>query len=482
MSRATQSAPLGDEAAENELPLLRSERIWNFRKFTGVNISLAIATWAFLQGGAVAVYLGAKAAIASIVIGYAISVLLVSLAPCLPSAKYGIEQYVGLRSVFGVRGGRAIMLVMTILVMAAWTALLGIMAGHALVNVSDEVLGRDLSGSSSAVTAAALIGVLATWALLIRGPRAVGNVGNLLAPVLVVITLGMLVLVFTRVSWGELVAVPPLSPMDNQHLAFMLAVEMNVAGGFAWWPMIGNLARLTDKPRASFWPNAFGLYGASVVAAIIGTFTALTLGSDDPTVWMIPLGGALLGVAALVFIAFANLTSMVAEAYSGISAIIGFSSKVKKVPWTVLSALFLIPVVVIVSFPETVYDNYSRFLSWVAIIVAPLCGIQCVDYFILRRAKLALRDLYRPAETSAYGFWLGWNPVAFTALAVGAVSYAVLLHPVTYEPSSLFGYVSASMPSFILAGLIHWVGTLLVVRSRGRGGYPVTSHEGTPRD
>src|SRR5699024_7416425 len=230
---------------------LRQERIWTFRKFTGVNISLAIATWAFLQGGAVALYLGAKAAIASIVIGYAISVLLVSLAPCLPAAKYGIEQYVGLRSVFGVKGARVIMIVMTVLVMAAWPALLGIMAGHALVNVSDEVFGRDLAGSSTAITIAALGGVVATWILLIRGPRAVGKVGNLLAPVLVVITLGMLVLVFTKVSWGELIAAPPLYPMDNKHLAFMLAIEMNVAGGFAWWPMIGNLARLTDKPRAS---------------------------------------------------------------------------------------------------------------------------------------------------------------------------------------------------------------------------------------
>src|SRR5699024_11744396 len=152
MSRDTQSVSLGDEAAENERPLLRQERIWTFRKFTGVNISLAIATWAFLQGGAVALYLGAKAAIASIVIGYAISVLLVSLAPCLPAAKYGIEQYVGLRSVFGVKGARVIMIVMTVLVMAAWTALLGIMAGNALVNVSDEDLGRDIDGSSTALT------------------------------------------------------------------------------------------------------------------------------------------------------------------------------------------------------------------------------------------------------------------------------------------------------------------------------------------
>src|SRR5699024_1367279 len=255
--------------------------------------------------------------------------------------------------------------------------------------------------------------------------------------------------------------------MDNKHLAFMLAIEMNVAGGFAWWPMIGNLARLTDTPRASFWPNAFGLYGASVVAAVIGTFTALTLGSDDPTVWMIPLGGAVLGIAALAFIAFANLTSMVAEAYSGISAIMGMNARIKKIPWTVLSALFLLPVMVIVCFPETVYDNYSRFLSWVAIVVAPLCGIQCVDYFILRKTRLSLRDLYRPASESAYGFWGGWDPVAFVALAVGAVAYALLLHPVTYEPSGLFEYVSASMPSFIVAGAVHWVGTLLLVRVRG---------------
>src|SRR5699024_4875412 len=276
------------------------------------------------------------------------------------------------RSVFGVKGARVIMIVMTVLVMAAWTALLGIMAGHALVNVSDEVFGRDLAGSSTAITIAALGGVVATWILLIRGPRAVGKVGNLLAPVLVVITLGMLVLVFTKVSWGELIAAPPLYPMDNKHLAFMLAIEMNVAGGFAWWPMIGNLARLTDTPRASFWPNAFGLYGASVVAAVIGTFTALAPGSDDRTVWMGPLGGAVLGIAALAFIAFANLTSMVAEAYSGISAIMGMNARIKKIPWTVLSALFLLPVMVIVCFPETVYDNYSRFLSWVAIVVAPL--------------------------------------------------------------------------------------------------------------
>lgn len=469
---ASRPLPLGaDDAAENELPLLRAERIWGFNKFSGMNVSLAIATWAFLQGGAVALYVGAKEAIVSIVIGYGISAILVSLAPCIPTAKYGIEQYVGLRSVFGTKGARVVMVFMSVLVMAAWTALLAIMGGHALVNVSDEVFGRNLAGSSAAITAAALLGVLVCYLLLIRGPKAVGRVGAFLAPVLIVLTLGMLVLVFTKVSWGELASTPPLYPMEDRHLAFMLAVELNVAGGFAWWPMIGNLARLTDSPRASFWPNAFGLFLASVVAAVVGVFAALALGSDDPTVWMIPLGGAVLGIAALGFVAFANLTSMVAEAYSGISAIRGLNERIRFVRWGVLSAIFLAPVALIVCFPETVYDNYGRFLSWVAIVVAPLCAIQLVDFFLLRGRRMNLRDLYRPTETSRYAFWAGYNPMAFAALAIGALSYALLLHPVTYEPSGAFSLLGASVPAFIVSGAIYWLGTQVLVRRAGRGGY-----------
>lgn len=467
-SRLTQ---VDDGAAENDLPLLKDDRVWPFHKFSGMNVALAIATWAFLQGGAVALYVGAKAAIASILIGYGISVLLVALAPCVPTAKYGAEMYVLLRSIFGVTGAKVVMLILTASIVAAWTSLLAIMVGHAATNVFDELTGGNLASSSLAITIVALIGVALAWALLIGGPRAIAKVGNFAAPVLILITAGMLVMIFTRVSWGEITSAPALGPPEGRHLAFMLAIELNIAGGFAWYPMIGNLARLTDTPRASFWPNAIGLFGASSFAAIVGAFAALTLDSDDPTVWMIPLGGAVLGVAALAFIAFANLTSMVAQAYSGISAISGAGEKIGKIPWPVLSALFLVPVALIALFPATVYDNYGRFLSWVAIVGAPMCGIQLVDYFILRRAKINVRALYRPWRESEYGFWGGYNPVAFAALALGALAFVALLHPVEYEPNSGFEYLGASIPSLLVAGLVHWVGVTFIVRPSGRGGY-----------
>lgn len=453
-------------------PLIKSERIWNFHRYTWVNVSMAIATWAFLQGGAVALYVGAEAAIASTVIGYGISALLVSFAPCLPSARYGTEQYTTLRSVFGTIGSRFIMLFIAVILMVAWTALLGIMFGRASANIVTEVIPSASSNSVMLVAIFSLLAVCIAWFVLIRGAGAVGKIQAYISPILSVLTVVLLIMVFTKVSWTELIALEPLYPMEDKHLAFMLAIELNVAGGFAWYPVFGNLARMTDSPRAAFWPNMIGMFLASVVAAIVGVFSALALGSDDPTVWMIPLGGAFLGVFALAFIAFANVTTMVSEAYSGVSAVLsGTTRRIARLPWPVISSLFMIPVVVIVLFPELVYDNYGRFLSWGAILVAPLCGIQLVDFFFLRRQKLSLPDLFANTKTSRYAFWAGFNWIAFLALALGALTYTMLLHPISYEPTAAFGWFGASIPAALVGGLVHYAGTMLIAKPLQKGGY-----------
>lgn len=461
------------DATLNELPLLRRERMWGFWDYSSVNIGLAIATWAFLQGGAVAYYVGAKQAIASIVIGYGISVLLVSLAPCLPCGRYGVEQFVSMRSVLGERGARVLMVVMSALLAAAWSAVLAIMCGHALANVANQVLGTKISAGAGIVSVLAVLALAASWAIVARGPRSIELVNRFVAPGLVVVTLVMLALVLTRTSWSELAATPALDPWGDSHLDFMLAVELNIAGGFAWWPNVGNLARLTRSTRSAFWPNALGLFLASVVAAVVGVFAALALGSEDPTLWMVPLGGALLGVLALAFVGMANVTSVVAQSYAALVAIKGGGgSAVRRVPWSLLAAIILAPAAVLVFFPEAVYDNYARFVSWGAIVVAPLCAVQLVDFFVLRRQVLDVRALHLPHAESRYGFLRGWNPVAVLAVVLGALTYALLLNPVTYEPAGWFRYVTASLPAFAVAASVHWGGTRLVLLRRADwGGY-----------
>jgi nucleobase:cation symporter-1, NCS1 family len=460
------------EAAFSTLPVLREERIWGLGDFTWVNIGLAIATWAFLIGGSTALFVGAKAGIAAIIIGNVIAVPLMALATCIPSAKYGLEQYTSLRSVFGKNGTRLIVFGFVTLIEMGWAAVLAIMFGRATTNIADEAFGMKASPNGALVTAMALVAIAVSWFILVKGPVSIKWFNRIVAPGLILVTVVMLVLIFFANSWGEILAAKPIEPFGDRLLDYMIAIEFNLAAGFSWWPVMGSLARLTRTQRAAFWPNMIGLYAAAVVASIVGLLAALALGDSDPTVWMVPLGGAFLGILALVFVAFANVTSIVSIIYSTCLAIrLAGGRFLEPVSWAVLTGVFFFVPAVAVFFPSVMYDNFFKFLVYTSLGFAPLSGVYLVDFFFLRRTELRVRDLYEPSFRSRYAFWSGFNPAAIVAVIVGAVVYFVLLNPLTLVGLDLFKYASASIPSFLAGGLAHYVLTRLFVQRLGKGGY-----------
>jgi len=94
-----------------------------------------------------------------------------------------------------------------------------------------------------------------------------------------------------------------------------------------------------------------------------------------------------------------------------------------------------------------------------------------VDYFLLRRQQLDIRAVYVSDRTSAYHYWGGVNPAGILALVAGFATYVYLLNPVTYEARDPFRFLSASIPSAVVAGVVFLVLTIFVVRPAGRGGY-----------
>jgi NCS1 family nucleobase:cation symporter-1 len=438
MTTPQHAAQIEGDAAFSELPTLKSERIWGFWSFTSVNVGLAIATWAFLTGGAVALFAGAKTAIAAGVIGNLVGVVLVALTTCIPSSKYGVEQYTALRGVFGLNGVRALVLVMFPLAGAGWNAILAVMCGRAIVNVVNAVAGTQFDPNGGVVITVALVAIVASWLVLVKGPVSIEWVNKIVAPLLAVMSVVMLVLILVQHPWSELAAAQPLQPFGDPEIDWMIAVELGLGSGFSWWTIMGNLARLTTTQRVAFWPNLIGLFLAAVVASLVGTFAALVLGGADPTVWMVPLGGAVLGVLALLFVGFANLTSMVGQTYSGSLAILRAGGRpARRLPWPVLAALLFAPAAIVVFWPSALYDNFFKFLAWVSLVLAPLCGVYFVDFYLLRRRTLQMRGLFEPEGVSRYSYWWGVNPFAFVAVGAGALTYYLLLNPLTYESAPL---------------------------------------------
>lgn len=458
------------DAAFGTLPLLKDEREWGFGDFTWVNIGLAIATWAFLLGGTTALVVGFERGIAAIVIGNVIGVGIVALAACASTGKYGIEQYTLLRSVFGPGGVRIAVIVFLAVFGLGWASVLSIMFGRATTNVAGEIANRDFDPNGLMVSAFGLLAIGISWLILWKGPVTIKWLNRFVAPGLVVMSIVMVVLILGESSWSELRSAQPIEPFGDERLDFMIAVEFNLAAGLGWWPVVGNLSRLTRTPRAAVWPNMIGIGAAAMLGEIVGLMAALTLGSDDPTVWMLPLGGALLGIVALIFVAFANVTSIVSMFY-GLALAIRQAGPpaIARVRWGLLSAALFVPVMVLVFFPATMYDNFFKFLVWTALGFAPLSGVTAVDYLILRRQRIDERSLY--TSEGRYHYWGGFNLAALAAVAVGALVYFLLLNPQSLAHRSPFEFVSASVPACLAGALVHLLLTKLVVQRAGKGGY-----------
>ncbi|NEY90606.1 purine-cytosine permease family protein [Tabrizicola oligotrophica] len=471
----TQGAGSYSDAAERgDLPLLPTERLWGFWEFTYANSALAIATWAFLIGGAVGLFVGPREGIAAIVIGNIIGVVLAALPTCVPAGKYGVEQFTMLRSQFGANGSRLVYFLAVVFLTMGWLAVLGMMFGRSIDGLTSLISGSEAAPLGSKVTVAAIGAILLTWFVVAKGPTSIKFFNMVISPALVLLMGWMMYLIFSQHSFDELLAMNALAPpFEDKALNFIIAVEVNLAAGISWWPYVGNLGRLTKNERTAFWPNIVGIFGAAAMGEVVGLLGSVALGNSDPTIWMAQVGGLTVGVIALGFVAFANVTSMANILYTSVVGLrqIG-TGAIRAIRWEVLLLMFCVVPLILVIFYPTMYDGFFIFLVWTAALYAALAGIGIADYFLLRRQTLDLHALHGNQLKGPYRYVAGFNPIAITALVVGAVVYIAVFNPQTLESAPVFKYLTASLPSCLAAGFVHYVLTRIFAKGEGWGDYP----------
>lgn len=458
---------LAREHVFGTFPLLKHERTWSALDFTWVNTALAIATWAFLVGGSTALLVGFQDGVAAMLIGNAIGLCFMVLASVVASQRYGSEQYMLLRGAFGVVGVAAVVFTVILLTEMGWSSLLAVMAGRATSQVASTVTGTDLGQYGPVVTIGGLVAIAIAWWVLSRGPVTIGRFNAVIAPGLAVVTVIMMVFLVVNTSWDALLTASPIAPFDDQTLNFMVAVEFNVGVGVSWYPVMGSLARMTRSRNAAVWPAFGALLLATLIAQVVGMSAALTLGDSDPTVWMVPFGGALLGVAVLVFIAFANITSMASIVYSTILAIRQSSGGLlAKIPWKVLTASFFVVPAIMTFFPQFMYEQFMVFVSVSGAFLTGLCGVALADYFILRKQRIDLREMHLAQRGTLYAYPAGVNWAGLVALLLGAAFYLWLYNPITLETHAVFSAITASLPAAAVAALTYLLLTRILYSER----------------
>ena len=455
-------------ADESGWPLLPMERTWGPWRLTLTLATTSAATWCYLIGESVGGYLGFIRGGLALTAGCMIGMLLVLLAAGPACARFGIDSIASTKPQFGSRGWIVPAALQTVSIIG-WNSLLIIFFAKSAVQLG-VALGLLAPGShgTALIPLLTLLACAIIFIALRAGSSGVSLVSNILVAH-VAVGLWMLYLLVSR-RWPALVNAIPFAAHEDRLWNYTTGVELGIGSTLSWWPYIGAMIRMAPSPRAVVVPVLLGMGAPVPLLSLIGLAGALVLKSSDPSEWLRTVGGPTYAIISLGFVTAANFGTTTAGVYASAIGLRNFAV-LRERSWTTLLLLTLAPVALVgILIPELFFAKFGNFLALIAVAFAPLCGIQIVDYFWLRRRRLDIRAIFTGAPGSPYTYWGGFNPAALIALLAGCASYVALLNPLTYESAAVYRYLSASLPALIVAALVYVV-LSLVVRACGRGGY-----------
>ncbi len=456
------------EAQFDLLPVTKGDRTYRFWDYTVVITGFAVATWCFLIGGSLALYVGFKTAIIASIAGNMVSVILMITATTIQSAKYGIDGFNASGTLLGKKGTKAYLIFVSI-IMVSWIMVLCTMITRSVLNILSGALDLEIS-NRAVIFIISLVVALICWVIAWKGPQLMKVMNSFVTPIFILIMIGLIFIMSKDIGWGNIADAKPLAPFESDWLNFLLAFELSLGAGFSWWPNMGGLARICKTTRTAFWPNIIGLVFAATLGTALGTAAALVIGDSDPTSWMIPLGGAVIGVIALLLLCFANIAANSVMIYNlsiGLKQVKFFFTK----SWGTVTGMVMIPAVIGLIWADALYDRFYIILGVACLIYAPIVMMQLVDYFVFRRQTISLRSLYDETESSKYYFWKGYNWVAIIVFIASIALYFVFLDPFALVPTKLFPYCTATGAVSIFAAAMYYILGKIFLVGGNVGGY-----------
>ena len=455
-------------ADESAWPLLPEERTWSPFRLAVTLVTASAATWCYLIGESVGQYLGFFQGAAALTAGCMIGMLLVLLAAGPASARFGIDSVAGTKPQFGSRGW-VLPATLQAVSIIGWNSLLIIFFAKSAIQLAIVLgLASDGVANAAAVPLLTLSACAVIFMVLRRGARGVSSVSNVLVAH-VFVGLWMLYLLVSR-RWPELLSAHPIAASPDRLWNYTTGVELGIATTLSWWPYIGAMIRMAPNGRAVVLPVMLGMGAPVPLLSLIGLAGVLVLKSPDPSQWLRTVGGPAYAVVSLAFVTAANFGTVIAGIYASAVGLRNFAILERR-SWTALLALTLAPVALVgMLIPELFFAKFGSFLALIGVAFAPLCGIQIVDYFVLRRRRLNVRALYLRAPGTPYFYWHGVNPAALVALVCGCLAYVTLLNPLTYASFGPYRYLTASLPAAVVAALVYLAASQWNIAA-GRGGF-----------
>jgi len=397
--------------------------------WAGVAVSLA-EIWA---GGFLAP-MGFWLGFWAIILGHIVGNTFMALGGVIGS-EHGIMSMVSIRPSFGIRGSN-LAAVLNIIQLIGWASIMLIIGGRA-----GAMLGKPIGGIlASSHFWIVLIGMgTLIWALY---------TGKSVWKIMQTSAVVALLLVLILMSWVSIKEFGSgVLSVQSQGVPFMIGLDLVIAMPISWMPLVADYSRFSKKKTPAFWNTWGGYFIVSSWMYILGLAATLVTGETDPGVMILMMMGKIgLAVPALIMVVFSTITSDFPDVYSATCSMMNISQKISAK--TLMWIAGILSIFVALVFPMEQYEN---FLLFIGAMFVPLFGVVLTDYFIIRKRKLEIEEIYK--VDGEYWYFKGFNITALMSWALGFI---------TFEIIAIMKYsIGGSIPSMIVAGAFYYFITML---------------------
>ena len=413
-------------------PVPKERRSWSTYNYASlwVSMSVCIPTY-MLASGLIAGGMNWWQAIATILLGNLI-VLVPMLLNAHAGAKYGIPFPVLVRASFGVRGAN-IPAVLRALVACGWFGIQTWIGGQAISSMLKIVWPAFPGGIWVCFFAFWALNIFVIW----RGIETIKFLEGVGAPFMLAV--GVLLLWWiTRKAGGlgPVLSTPSKFQSTAEFIRFFIPSLTGMVGFWATVALnIPDFTRYAQSQKAQVVGQALGLPTAMTLYSFIGvavtSASAVLFGQAiwNPVELLGKFNQPVVALVALIALLIATLNTNVAA--NVVSPSNDFSNlNPRRISFR--TGGLITGVIGVMMMPWKLLGDFSAYINgWLvgySALLGPIAGIMIADYFVVRRSRLIVPDLYR--RHGAYAYDSGVNLRAVAALGAGiAVSLVGLLVP-----------------------------------------------------
>jgi len=473
-------------------PVAIPRRTWTTYNYLAlwVGMSINIPSWALAAG---LIALGMDWVQAILTIGLAnVIVLVPMLLISHAGTKYGIPYPVVARASFGIWGANLPALLRAG-VACGWFGIQTWIGGLTIygmgVAIFDALLGKDnfwttastisIGFGDAAVQSWTMwLSFLLFWGLnmliVIRGMGAVKRFENWAAPFMIVVFLGLMVWMVWQA--GGLGPVVEQSGKLGWGPDFWAVLPISLMGMIAFWSTLSlnmpDFTRFGRSQRDQAAGQAIGLPTTMTLFPLVGVLTVsaafIVYGEYlwEPTALTARVESPFIVVLILFTLMIATLTTNVAA--NVVSPSYDFSNAwPKRISFR--TGGIITGIIGIVIMPWYLFSDPSVYIfTWLGTyggLTGAIAGVLIADYWLIRRTKFKLADLYRP--DGIYRYARGWNWRAVVALVVGAIvgiggAYTPEGGSGPFPADGIIGFLKPAydyswIASLVVAFVLYWV-------------------------